>query len=152
MNFGELKAGDFVFVFNANDCSLEQKKLVSVSPQQYSANVQGMTVEIKIDGYSTPFVCSTNTDSVTANLLTITTNKDKVLSTIERCENELTNLINNFELIKQNKEKCTKLRLEYNPMFKQQEENKKEINGLKSEVSELKQMVQQLLNNVGNNK
>ncbi len=144
MKFSELNNGDFVYIFNAENCECAQRKVTAVSPQKFD-NQRGLVIDVSIEGFSTPFVCSVNADSATANLLTISPNRERIKAVTDSCKEQLKTFVNNFDKIKANIAQCEKNSLELDPTLKQQQEMSAEILSMKSEIAELKQLLKDFM-------
>lgn len=146
MRFNELKIGDTIHTFNAQTCEYSTRKIVGISAPRFDGVSRDMVIDVTIDGLGSPFICSANAEIVSANgnLLTITPNKDKILSAIETARNGLGNVLNNIETLKQNYEKCGKYLYELNPTLKQQQESSEKIKALETEIKGIKEMVAEI--------
>lgn len=79
--------------------------------------------------------------------MVVSTSKDAILTEITTLRNNSQRVIDSVEKHKENIECCNKLIEDLNPEIKKEQELNKEIGNLKSEITQLKEVLAQFINN-----
>ena len=80
-----------------------------------------------------------------ANGMVISTNRDCILAELETMRTSSLRILDSIDKHKGNVDACTKLIEDLNPQLKQEAERNKEIDGLKSEIATMKDMLSKIL-------
>ncbi len=159
--FQSLRQGATVYILHKNDVpKLEFGEVISVgipTPQlcaSYQQNGQFLpqhnVVDLKVNvNGQTIDLQKLPAENVIAdfgtNGMVVSMSKDAILTEIATIRNNSQRVIDSLEHHKQNILSCSKLIEDLNPEVKKAAQRDKEIDGLKNEISELKQMIEQLI-------
>ena len=149
MLFKDLKSGYPIYIFDRDKVTFTQTKVLSVNPPHFDnhyGNPTEMVVDVTIEGMPKPYTFKENTDTGYLNNLVITTERDKALLEVENLQAQSEQAWNKRDTYKEIADKCAQIRAEFSPAFREKRENEERFSKIEGSVSELKDMIQSLVN------
>jgi hypothetical protein len=153
--FKELKTGYPLYIYDRNNVSIHQPKIINVSiphidnnnPQRYNMMNMGMVVDITVDceGSQKTYTLSENGDVAYKDNIVIATDKGSIVREIEAAKSQAEQLISQVEANKERLEKYNSLLAEFNPIFKEKKETEERFVKIESSVSDIKGMMSEIL-------
>ena len=156
MLFKDLKNNYPVFIFDRNDVSVKEGKVVNIGIPHYDLHYNtsaGMVtdVTIKVDDVTKTYTFKDASEVGYADNLVISPNRDSILREVEIIKDQSEQALKMVETHKANVEKCDKILSEFNPAFKEKQENEERFFKLESSVGEIKNMIFNFMNKLNAN-
>lgn len=148
MLFKDLKTGYPVYIFNRDEITFTQAKILNVNPPHFDnhyGNPTEMVVDLNIEGLQKSYTFKENTDIGYVGNLVITTDRDKALLEVENLQAQSEQAWNKRDTYKEIADKCAKIRAEFSPAFKEKKETEERFSKLEGSVTELKSMIKDLV-------
>lgn len=151
MTFGNLHVNDQVYVlFKEDTLRLEMGTVTNMTPTRPAMHVGNynlvldITVKIKDKDYLFRALASTadfaeNNDSI------IATTKESMNAEINMLRRRSVDALNSADTHKKIIEQCDELLLELNPEIAEQKKQKEDLNALRTQVSEMKECMERLM-------
>lgn len=163
MTFKDIKQNFPVYILDKSTCEITKGKVVSTSfphletstmqqipnpcvyPGSPNPSNQRMVIDLTIEanGNTATYVVSENASINYANNLVIAPEQSALIPEVEAIKNNADQALSpeRIEMLKQHQAKSTKLLMDLNPAFRQQQEYDQRLNGVESSISELKDMM-----------
>lgn len=148
MLFKDLKNGYPIFIFDREKVTFTQAKVVDVTAPHFDnhyGNPTEMVVDVTIEGFSKPYTFKENTNTGYLNNLVISTERDNALREVEALQSQAEQAWNKRDYYKETAEKCSQIRAEFSPAFKEKKETEERFTKLEGSVGELKNMIKDLV-------
>lgn len=148
MLFKDLKSGNTIFIFDRENVTFSQVKVLEVTPPHFDkhfGNLTEMVVDVTIEGYPKPYTFKDGTDTGYLNNLVITTDRDKALLEVENLQIQSEQAWNKRDFYKETADKCSQIRAEHSPLFKEKKQTEERFSKLENSVGELKDMIKGLV-------
>ena len=149
MNFKELKAGHEVFAVDLQKVEVYKGKVMVDATLPHTDPKFGISqlvvdVTIDVNGESKTYVLPADTDSAYPTNMVVTTNRDVVLREIEAKKNTCQQGLSLREYYEECIAKCDKVIAEYNPAFREKQENEARFAAIEKGQAEIMAMLKKL--------
>lgn len=151
MLFKDLKANYPIFIFDRNNVSVEEGKVINVGMSHYDmhyGSTGGMVIDITIKTGETTktYTFKDSTEIGYADNLTISPNRDAILREVEAVKEQSEQALKQVSINQENVKKCTNILSEFNPAFKEKKETEERFNKLETSVGDIKNMILNIMN------
>lgn len=146
MMFRDLKCGDTLYIYDRSSITLTSDKIVNVSaPHPDKTNIaNGCVVDVSIASMVYSFKDNADT-GYTANLV-ISPDKQNILREVEAQKMSNESQLARIDTLKEELPKLSSIIDKLNPEIKEKRMQKEEIASMKSDIKDLKEMVELLIN------
>ena len=156
MLFKDLKNNYPIFIFDRNDVSVKEGKVVNIGIPHYDLHYNTSTgmvtdVTIKIDDVTKTYTFKDSSEIGYSDNLVISPNRDSILREVEVLKDQSEQALKLIDTHKSNVEKCDKILSEFNPAFREKQENEERFSNLEKSVGDIKNMIFNLVNKFDNN-
>lgn len=148
MLFKDLKSGYPIYIFDRDNVVFTSTKVISVNPPHFDSHYGSpteMVVDVTIEGMPKPYTFKDSTDTGYVGSLVITTERDKALLEVETLQAQSEQAWDKRDTYRSIADKCAQIRSEYSPAFKEKRENDERLSKIECTVSELKNVVTDLI-------
>lgn len=150
MLFKDIKQGNQLYIFDRINTEIKVGNISSISFPHLSAQPNmGMVVDIDVLVGNDTYKYQMKDTSETAYVGTtvISPNIENILNEIRMTRQQSEEVINSVGKHEAIKEKCTKLLAEYDPQYKERQQNEQRLLNIENSISELKELVLNMNNN-----
>lgn len=149
MNFKDLKAGHEVYAVDLNKVEVYSGKVVNAPTLPHTDPKFGIAqlvvdVTIDVNGESKTYVLPADTDSAYPQNMVVTTNRDVVLREIESKKNTCQQGLSMKDYYEECIGRCDKIIADYNPAFKEKQENEARFAAIEKGQAEIMAMLKKL--------
>lgn len=148
MLFKDLKAGCSVYIFDRENVTFSQVRVLEVTPPHYDSHYGSpteMVVDVSLEGFQRPYTFKDSTDTGYLNNLVISTDRNKGLGEVEALKAQAEQVLAKKASYETSVEKCSQILSEFSPVFKEKRENEARFSQLEGSVNELKSMISSLV-------
>ena len=148
MLFKDLKSNYPIFIFDRNNISVEEGKVINIGMPHYDMHYSGMVVDVTIKTNDTTktYTFKDSTEIGYADNLIISPNRDGILREVESVKEQAEQALKQVDINKTTIEKCEIILSDFNPVFKEKKETEERFNKLESSVDDIKDMISKLMN------
>lgn len=149
MNFKDLKAGHEVYAVDLQKVEVYVGKVVD-SPTlphtdpKYGISQLVVDLTVEVNGKPTTYVLPSDTDSAYPQNMVVTTSRDVVLREIEAKKNTCQQNLSMVDYYKECVGKCDKVIADYNPAFKEKQENEARFAAIEQGQAKIMEMLKKL--------
>lgn len=147
MYFKDLKQGYVVYIFDKQNISVRQGKVINVSlPHFDNAKTSihtNMVVDLTVDdnGKTAIYTLKEDTDTGYTDSLIITTDKQNIVREVEIGKSQSEEILNQVEMHKDRINKYSQILAEFNPAIKEKQEIDARFGKLESSINDIKAML-----------
>lgn len=149
MNFKELKTGHEVFAVDLQKVEVYKGKVTVDATLPHTDPKFGIAqlvvdVTIDVNGEPKTYVLPADADSAYPQNMVVTTSRDVLLREIEAKKNSCQQSLSMVEYYKECVEKCDKVIADYNPVFREKQENEARFAAIEKGQAEIMAMLKKL--------
>lgn len=149
MEFKNLKAGHEVFAVDLQKVEVHVGKVVDTptlphTDPKYGISQLVVDVAIDVNGKTTQYVLPADTDSAYPANMVVTTSRDVVLRELEAKKNSCQQNLSMKDYYEECVVKCDKYIAEYNPAFKEKQENEARFAAIEQGQAKIMEMLKKL--------
>lgn len=151
MTFKDLKEQSIIYVLDKNQVTVYNGKVISVKPGKTNPAVLGsagfiMDFTIEYNGITQVFAIPDHLSvTYTGNNLILSVDQPSLIPELDKIIRDNENIVNNLESIKSGITKAKNLKMDLDPSYREKQQTEKRFSQIESSISEIKDMLQQLI-------
>ena len=149
MTFKELKEQSPIYVLDKSLVTVTQGKVTGIKPGKTNPQVLGgfiLEVTIEYNGVTQVFAIPDHLSiTYTGNNLILSVDQKGLIPELDKIISDNENIVNNLEGIKAGIIKAKNLKMELDPSYKEKQQTEERLTRLEGSITEIKDMLQQLI-------
>lgn len=147
MYFKDIKPGYPIYIFNRDDITVEQTKVLNVSTPHFDSKNYTVGTKMVVDvtvgteTSSKTYTLKEDTDTGYTDTLVITTDKSNIVREIEMAKAQSEEILSQVDAHKDKVQKYTHILAEFNPAVKEKQEIDRRFGKLENSIDEIKSML-----------